>query len=284
MKISENTHFLYIMTSSNSLEIRFLQDIAHCSLLLSFHKGLAHDKQTIVADIPKADLVSCFNFFDDFNVVSSSDIYEHIKTLDCENLFIVASCHGDLYGITAKTLIRPHDLTESIKQNPHIVNCVAMFGQCYAGIFNHMDLICEGKHIVYIGATDMRKGISSLQTWKLNDTNKWEWCANIFVLHLARWFNSPVDVDNDGKFTIVDMYKYVSYNTNKKTEDIEKEEAKRYLDERIKAEIGKLPADIELGSEMKMLDEKAVKDLDYMIPHQDCWILNAEDALSITIE
>ena len=29
---------------------------------------------------------------------------------------------------------------------------------------------------------------------------------------------------------------------------------------------------------------EAAKELDYMVPHQDCWILNAESAIKMTIE
>lgn len=73
--------------------------------------------------------------------------------------------------------------------------------------------------------------------------------------------------------------------TNIQTEDVEKEEAKKYLDEKIKAEIGKvLPAEDDAKPVIEKLDEEAVKVLDYTIPHQDCWILNAECAINMVIE
>ena len=267
------------------MEDRFLYDIARCALLFSCNKNVAYEKQVIVSDIPKNELIGHIPFFDNFEVVSSADVYGYIKNVESENLFIISSCHGSLHGIDAKEVICPHQFTEAIKQNAHIINCVCLFGQCYAGIFNHLNLKCPNKNIVYIGATEMRAGLSTFQSWEINESNSWKWCANIFVYHLASWLNAPIDVDNDGRYTITDMYKYVCYMTNKQTEDVEKEEAKKYLDERIKAEIGKvLPAEADAKPVIEKLDEEAVKVLDYTIPHQDCWISNAECAINMVIE
>lgn len=285
MKISVSTTFIYIITSSGNFEVRFFYDIARCALLFSCDKNVAYKKQVIVSDIPKNVLIGLIPFFDNFEVVTSADVYGCIKNVESENLFIISSCHGPLHGIDAKEVICPHQFTEAIKQNAHIINCVCLFGQCYAGIFNHLNLKCPNKNIVYIGATEMRAGLSTFQSWKINESNSLEWCANIFVYHLASWLDAPIDVDNDGHCTITDMYKYVCYMTNKQTEDVEKEEAKKYLDERIKAEIGKvLPAEADAKPVIEKLDEEAVKVLDYTIPHQDCWISNAECAINMVIE
>lgn len=285
MKISVSTTFIYIITSSGNFEVRFFYDIARCALLFSCDKNVAYKKQVIVSDIPKNVLIGLIPFFDNFEVVTSADVYGCIKNVESENLFIISSCHGSLHGIDAKEVICPHQFTEAIKQNAHIINCVCLFGQCYAGIFNHLNLKCPNKNIVYIGATEMRAGLSTFQSWKINESNSLEWCANIFVYHLASWLDAPIDVDNDGHCTITDMYKYVCYMTNKQTEDVEKEEAKKYLDERIKAEIGKvLPAEADAKPVIEKLDEEAVKVLDYTIPHQDCWISNAECAINMVIE
>lgn len=285
MKISVSTTFIYIITSSDNLEVRFLQDIARCALLFSCNKNVAYEKQVIVSDISKNELIGYIKFFDNFEVIASADVYGYIKNVESENLFIISSCHGSLHGIDAKEVICPHQFTEAIKQNAYIINCVCLFGQCYAGIFNHLNLKCPNKNIVYIGATEMRAGLSTLQSWKINESNVWEWCANIFVYHLASWLNAPIDVDNDGRYTIIDMYKYVCYMTNRQTEGVEKEEAKKYLDEKIKAEIGKvIPAEKDTKQILDKLDEEAKNELDYIIPHQDCWILNAECAINMVIE
>lgn len=282
MLISSDTKFLYIVTSGGKVEPRFIQDVAHCALLLSFNKRVPHENQVIVTDISKEELTEIFPYFQDFEVIGSSDIYDCMKNLEYENLFIISSCHGNLLGIDAKEPIRPHQFTEAIKQNPHIKNCVALFGQCYAGIFNHLDLRCENKNIVYIGATEMRTGLSIFQSWKLNDSNTWKWFANIFIFHLATWLNNPIDVDNDGHCSIIDMYKYICYMTNMQTEDVEKSEVNKFMNEKIKTEIRR----IDTGSkeEIDELGKEAVKEIDYIIPHQDCWIFNAECAINMTIE
>lgn len=282
MLISSGTKFLYIMTSSNDLEVRFVKDIARCVLILSVNKKVAYENQVIVSDHSKDELENIFPYFEDFNVISSTDIYECMKNLECENLFIISSCHGNLFGIDGKKPIRPHQFTDAIKKNQYIKNCVALFGQCYAGIFNHLDLKCDRKNIVYIGATEMRTGLSIPQSWNLNDSNTWNWVANIFVFHLATWLNSPIDVDNDGHYSITDMYKYICYMTNMQTEDVEKSEANKFMNEKIKTEIRK----IDTGSkeEINELGKEAEKEIDYIIPHQDCWILNAECAINMVIK
>lgn len=282
MKIAENTKFIYIMTSSNELEPRFIVDITRCSILNTI-KGVPFSSQVVVTDMPKDDLIAKQKFFSNFDIVNSAAVYDTVRNIECDNLFIITSCHGLLYGIDAIEIIRPFDLTEAIKQNPHITNCVALFGQCYAGIFNHLDLSYEGKNIVYIGAAEMRTGLSVPLSWTLNG-NKWQWCANIFVYYLASWLYSPDDVDHDGHFTIVDLFKFVSYYTNIKTENVEKEEAKKYWAEAIKAEIDKIKPSEEDSTEIEELDKEATEELDYIIPHQDCWILNTDCAIKMIIE
>ena len=93
MKISVSTTFVYITTSSDNLEVRFLQDIARCALLFSCNKNVAYEKQVIVSDIPKNELIGIIPFFDNFEVVSSADVYGYIKNVESENLFIISSCH-----------------------------------------------------------------------------------------------------------------------------------------------------------------------------------------------
>ena len=79
MKISVSTTFIYIITSSDNLEVRFLQDIARCALLFSCNKNVAYEKQVIVSDIPKNELIGYIKFFDNFEVIASADVYGYIQ-------------------------------------------------------------------------------------------------------------------------------------------------------------------------------------------------------------
>lgn len=285
MKISDNTKFIYILTSKDPLEARFALDIARCVIILSGCKGVKLANQTIVSDTSKGDLAKIQSYLGMVDVIDSSLIYDCIRSVDCDNLFIISSCHGTLYGIDSKNIIRPHDFINAIKENSHVKNCVAILGQCYAGFFNYLDLSCEGKNIVFIGAAEMREGLSTVMSWTVNG-NKWDWCANIFIYHFVSWIHKYVDVDNDGIYSIVDLYKFISFWTNQRTQVIEKDEVKKYWDEKIKNEIGKVNTTDSDSTEIDKLDEEASKDLDddYIIPHQDCWILNAEAAININIE
>ena len=66
------------------------------------------------------------------------------------------------------------------------------------------------------------------------------------------------------------------------TEDVEKSEANKFMNEKIKTEIRKI--DTESKEEINELGNEAEKEIDYIIPHQDCWILNAECAINMVIE
>ena len=154
-------------------------------------------------------------------------------------------------------------------------------GQCYAGIFNFTNVSDEEKRIIYIGATGMRSGLSASMKWNVNPTNSINWSANISVYYMFEWIDNPVDVDNDGQYSVMDLYKYVSFKTNEKTEMVEKIEEHRYLNKKIQVEIDKR---IHSGKPdlIKTLDSEALDALyRYIIPHQDCWILNAIPASSM---
>jgi len=101
---------------------------------------------------------------------------------------------------------------------------------------------------------------------------------------MFEWLEHPVDVDNDGKYSIMDLYKYVSFMTNNKTEEIEKNETKKFLDKKISVELQKI---IQKGPNtfLAQLDAAANQALmRYIIPHQDCWILNARPASTMYFE
>lgn len=75
--------------------------------------------------------------------------------------------------------------------------------------------------------------------------------------------------------------------TNIQTEEVEKSQTNIFFEEKIKAEIGKvlLPrVDVESKEEIDKLGKEAEKEIDYIIPHQDCWILNAKSAINMVIE
>ena len=130
----------------------------------------------------------------------------------------------------------------------------------------------------------MRSGISSFTKWDISPTNPLQWIANISVFYMFEWFENPVDVDNDGNYSIMDLYKYVSYQTNRKTENIEKEQTNSFVKTKIDLELLKIRVK-DTATMLPLLDAHAnLAKSRYLIPHQDCWILNAIPASSLFFE
>lgn len=286
MNIKDNTHFIFVAISSKVPEPdnekeRFIKDIFHCVFILQ-QKGVDGGSISIISDWPSSDWEK--HGFPPIHPIMPADAYKHIESIDTDNLIIVSSCHGGINGIGTVDGIKPNELITAIKTNQRISNCVVFFGQCYAGVFNYTNVSDENKKIVYIGATGMRSGLSTLMQWNITPTNPIKWSANISVYYMFEWIDNPVDVDNDGQYSVMDLYKYVSFKTNEKTELLEKVEEHRYLNKKIQLELVKCLNNAKPDL-IKLLDSQALVALNnYIIPHQDCWILNAIPASSMYFE
>lgn len=276
MKISEGSKFIFIITSSGYLEDRFVYDVNFGINILK-GRGLADEDIIIVTDTAKEVLVAkCGNLADiAFSTSSSLDFV--IENAICENLFVISCCHGSMSGIDATPAIKPQFINQALKNNHHAKNILLFLGQCYAGIFNFMDVRDDNKRIVYIGATDIDTSLS----YRLDGCG---WVANISVFALFKWLESPVDIDGDGACSITDLYKYVAYYTNNVTRQIEKFHHFHLIDEsiRIKMDQGKTAHDGSLSSEISKDAIELIRN--FIIPHQNIWMLNAIAAGNMCIE
>ena len=176
MKISEGSKFIFIATSSGHLEDRFLYDVNYGVTILK-NQGVADEDITVVTDAAKETLVAkCINMSNVLFSASSSFEYV-IENADCENLFVISCCHGSISGIDSITPIKPFSLNQALKNNKYAKNILVFLGQCYAGIFNFLDVRDKSKNIVYIGATDIDASLSYM-------LNGFRWVANISVVAL----------------------------------------------------------------------------------------------------
>ena len=286
MRIKDKSHFIFIAISSSSKEDpedkeRFIKDVFHCIYVLQ-QIGVQGNNITIVSDWESTDWEA--NGFIPFSPISPCELYSTIQSIENENLFIITSCHGGLEGVGGPYCIRPNELISSIKQNMHIINCLVFFGQCYAGVFNYTNVNDDKKYIVYIGATGMRSGISSITKWDISPRSSFQWIANIVVFYMFEWLARPLDVDSDGHYSIMDLFKYVSYQTNRRTEQIEKEQTHTFLQSQIELGIKKILFKNK-ESLISLLDAQAYfAKMKYIVPHQDCWILNAIPASKMYFE
>lgn len=286
MQVKDKSHFIFIAISSSSTESaddkeRFIKDVFHCVYVLQ-KIGVNGANISIVSDWDPTEWNS--NGFNALNPIPPRELYSIIQSIANENLFIITCCHGGLNGIGGPSSIRPNDFISSIKQNEHVQNCLVFFGQCYAGVFNYTNVNDENKRIVYIGATGMRSGISSNTKWDISPTQSLQWIANISVFYMFEWLEHPIDVDNDGNYSIMDLYKYVSYQTNRKTEYIEKEQTNSFIKTQIELEWLKIRTKNSATLLPKLDADANLAKSRYLIPHQDCWILNAIPASSMHFE
>lgn len=286
MKLKEHTKFLFIAISSQQNEPqndidRFSTDIFHVVHVLE-SKGVDKANMEIVSDW---DDVNWTKYdLGHINRILPKDACNHIKDIDCENLFVVISCHGSLDGIGENGVIKPHNFLEAIKGNNTLQTCIVLFGQCHAGVFHYSNVSDPNKKIVYIGATGMRSGVSTGMKYTSPPNLDITWTANVLVYWFARWFETPVDVDNDGQFSIMDLYKYITDYTNIITNKVEMGITSKYIEEKIKLEYVKQQNGGILTQQQQLAQDANEKLLSLIFVHQECWILNAIPAASMMIE
>jgi hypothetical protein len=278
MNIRSNTIFLFITTSSNNIEDRFLYDTEYCiKNILAKGVKLAN---IIVATDANFDLVCAkCPAISGVNFITSQQVTSTIEQLNSDNLIVVANCHGSIQGIDAQNAILPHAITEALKNNQSFQNILVLFGQCYAGIYNWVDIRHDHKNIVYMGATGFDTSLSCQLS------NNISWCANISVIAFWDWMLNPKDIDGDGCLTVMDLYKYIAWFTNAVTDDIEKVQTSLLIDKKVEIRLAMLKEQGDTSTEMKRLEKAAVEALEsYIVPHQTPWLLNAITAQQIQFE
>ncbi|VVE14560.1 hypothetical protein PPN31114_02829 [Pandoraea pneumonica] len=237
-----------------------------------------------------SDRVSIDNFIrsgtaSPVTVKQSKDFFIDQKNNTHENLVMFVTGHGGLEGLDANPPITPHGLLNSIKSSPNLKRAVVYLGQCYAGIFNYIGAgsktLANGEidpEVILIGATNLHESLSH-STSETLISGPQSWPANLFLLFAFKWFLNPVDVDGDGKYTIIDSYKFagvISNASNKqlkalafpKTHDLQKKWAAANDAHNHDASPTTL-AQLEAASTLYK------KHLEILYVHQECWILNA---------
>ena len=277
MKISKDSKFIFIATSKYHIEDRFLYDVNYGIGILK-SRGVADKDIIVITDAIAGTWVEKYDNMANIPIYSSSMLNSMIENAECDNLFVVSSCHGSMDGIDSVTPIKPFTLNQALKSNKYAKNILVFFGQCYAGIFNFMDVRDSEKNIVYIGATDINTSFSCM-------LHGCGWVANISVFALFKWIESPRDIDGDGIYSITDLYKFVSCFTNSVTNDIEKIQTSHLIDASVslKLEEARISS---LGSPlMSKIAKDAVEVIkNYVVPHQNTWMLNAIAAGNMNLE
>lgn len=294
--IGGNTRWALFLSARVDAEPRHIMDLAFGLMCLE-RAGVKIDDIAIYVD--GTDRVSIENFIRSgttsaFVVKESKDFFADQEKNAHESLVMFVTGHGGPDGLDAAIPITPHKLLDSIKSSPNLKRAIVYLGQCYAGIFNYIGAGSKSSQnggsdpeVVFIGATNLHESLSSYTSEHLV-TGPQQWPANLFLLFAFKWFSNPVDVDGDGKVTIIDSYKFAGVYSNATNKQIKAQAFPQTLDLQKK------------WSDAKDIDEKNSspttkanldaahtlykKHLELLYVHQECWILNAIPSQRIDVK
>jgi hypothetical protein len=292
----ENTQWIFLLASPGEPDERHIYDVAYGIYCLEarginptdiaiFVDGANRNRiETIIAN------ASTYKY----QIRFSTELFPSLSTNTYDNVVLFVTGHGDVEGIAAPTPIKPFVLIESIRNAPSLRQGVIYLGQCFAGIFNYMwvgkEEDDEGNQIkpplVVIGATSLFNSISLEIEQQLLTTTK-RWSANVFLACLFIWLQNPVDVDGDGRYTIMDSFKFAgtwANNANTKVKianfgvpdklQVEIDELKKLIDNHAtKNPADQSFADLILRHQTKCSEYENA--LTIRFTHQESWVLNS---------
>jgi hypothetical protein len=183
---------------------------------------------------------------------------------------------------------------------PKLEKAIVYLGQCFAGVFNYIGAgsgrfktAIERKEadVIFIGATNLHSSLSLATKENVSSeddpSKEFNWIANVFLYNVFKWFSKPIDIDGDGRTTIIDSYKFAGSYSNIMNKDFRvnsfvasvdlhsvwKEAAKAKDEENTPQNVLNL----------SMIEQRYANILSTSHTHQECWILNAIPAQFIEV-
>ncbi|MBH4059366.1 hypothetical protein I5M30_05500 [Pseudomonas aeruginosa] len=208
-----------------------------------------------------------------------------------ENLVLFVTGHGSIQGIDAPQPISPYALLRAIKTTPNLKSAIVYLGQCQAGIFNYIgagrrvgQAGAAEPEVILIGATNLHESLSS-STQETMVNGQTSWVANLFLLNVFKWISSPIDIDGDGKITVIDSYKYAGAASNTINKSIKITAFVRSIELHGKWMAARQADQMNSTQQTKLtlqaLETQYESELGVHYIHQECWILNSIPAQSI---
>lgn len=285
--INGNTRWVLFLPSQAQAESRHVQDLAFGVMCLE-QAGVSCSNINIYVD--GTDRTSIDNFIksgttSSFTVKPSKDFFTDQANNTHENLVMFITGHGGLEGLDATPPITPYQLLDGIKSSPNLKQAVVYLGQCYAGIFNYigagskqLKTGAKDPNVIFIGATNLHESLSHSTSENLA-TGPQNWPANLFLLFSFKWFLTPMDIDGDGKYTIIDSYKFAGAMSNMVNKELKAQAFPKTHHLQQKWESAKAAHEQHpTPTTLTNLEAAATlykKHLEIMYVHQECWILNA---------
>ena len=281
--IDEKTKWIFLLPSARGAEERCVYDVAFGVTCLESQSIDTEDIRLFIdcADDSEIEALLETVLSKKYTFKPSNMLFDELVDNTHENIVLFVAGHGNIYGLDGAPQITPHKLFSEIKKNKHLKLGVVFLSQCYAGVFNYMDVSekkdpqtgVDAPPIIVIGATNLFTSISAPTTETLR-SNKKTWVANIFLLNLFRWVQEPKDIDGDGKYTVMDWYKFAGAQTNTAYINLKCKEFEKLLDhfqnlKRMKKGL----EDFKKQLEHDALEAKYKKMLQNQFNHQERWIL-----------
>ncbi|MCD6173503.1 MAG: hypothetical protein J7J96_06900 [Sulfurimonas sp.] len=290
-----NTHWVLIggMISEKAPD-RFLLDIFFAYIALLNAKVPSENIDIIIDPIPTSSHPILNDFFTKKEILSIEQFSDVIQSNSLENLMIILNGHGNIDGLNSTNQLKPYELITEIHNRKNLKCSAVVFGQCFAGIYNYIDVlkrdtenkVCPDPIVCFIGASHLNSSISG----SANIGENVRWAANIFLFHFFTWFITPKDIDGDGHFTLTDAFKYAGAQASTHLIDLKHksaigiQKAFKALDD-IETMIAELEesGDNQLLVQQNRIEELAIKksieeQLSISHTNQDPWILNANKA------
>lgn len=213
--VKEKTEWVFILPSTASAAERHIFDIAIGISFLYKIGILAKDIKLFIDNTSNEIVQNIFDklgITDCFTFLPTSSYFSLLTNNTYENVVIFVTGHGGLNGLDCEPPIKPYPFFEELKNAPNLKTAIVFFGQCEAGIFNNVSLDTQKQNncsIVAIGGAGLQESLSTSEIIKDGS-----FAANIFLSQIFYWLANPIDIDGDGKFTVMDAFKFSTCQTN----------------------------------------------------------------------
>lgn len=285
--IDDNTLWVFLLPSSHEAEERHIYDIAFgAGCLLS--RGVKYDDIVIVIDnVSITKTAQCFSRFTlptPNHIYTTSELSALLEYNTHKNAVVFVTGHGSPDGLDAPFPMKPYSVYKMFHTARNMKQAVFFFGQCYAGIFNHMpisshlglvDVHC--KRITAVGGTGLFPSMSIPIT-----VNSVQWSANVFLSSVYLWILKPRDIDGDNKLSVMDAFKFAAIETNERLREVKLSENVQSIIEQVTLlqSLEKLKTSNNVQDEVRLEIQALQKRLEIRYIEQEPWVLNAQVAMN----
>lgn len=299
----ENTSWVFLLTSSDNvlIEDRHIRDILYGTDVLRL-KGVNSKHIVVILDGPISTVSNSLieSIRKDYTLLKINEIARWCVDHVNENLVLFVTGHGCERGIVASPYITPFQLFHWIKNTRQVKRAIVYLGQCFAGVFNFMDVAQRRQddqiispEIIVIGATNLFPSLSAQVTIQTHSEagedsrTKSTWTANLFLFYLFQWILNPIDIDGDGCCTVADSYKYAGVLSNNHCSAVKGlilsavlADASK-INEFLKPENSSSPESDEAQLRRASVEERFRQNSKLHANHQEPWMLNSMPAQQI---